>query len=112
MNGLIRHLHMQRILVGIGINRHRLNTHPPRGLDNPAGNFTAIGYEDLGEHLVATKYLWKAGSSHVNIDNHPRPYIPWVKALRDRFDFSAKHSVQSPSIQVSSLKFCSTIQSI
>jgi len=41
---------MQRITVGIGEHRHRGDTHPPRGANHPASDFSAIGDEDFGEH--------------------------------------------------------------
>jgi hypothetical protein len=50
MHRLVRHLHMERIPVRIGENRHRLDPHPARGLDDPAGDLAAIGNQDLVEH--------------------------------------------------------------
>ena len=52
-HGLVGHLHMQRAFVGIGVNRHRPDPHCTCGLDDAAGNFTAIGNKDGIEH-------WKA----------------------------------------------------
>ena len=42
MDGLIRHLDMERIFVGVRINGNSRNAHPPRGLDDTTGDFTAI----------------------------------------------------------------------
>ena len=50
MHGFIRHLHERRPRIGIGIDRHRLDTHPTRRLDHTAGNFTTVGDEDFLEH--------------------------------------------------------------
>ena len=53
MHSLVSHFHMQRAAVGVGINRDRRNPHPPGGLDHAAGNFTAIGDQNLLEHQAA-----------------------------------------------------------
>ena len=50
MHCFVGHLDMQRVLVGVRINRNSLDAHAPGGLDNPAGNFAAVGDEDFGEH--------------------------------------------------------------
>jgi hypothetical protein len=47
MNRLIRHTHMQRIFVRIGINRNGSNAHFPRGFYNAARDFTTIGDEEF-----------------------------------------------------------------
>ena len=49
-DGGIGHLDMQRVLVGLRIDGDRLNSHFSRGLDDPAGNFAAIGNQDALEH--------------------------------------------------------------
>jgi hypothetical protein len=41
---------MQRVIIGIGIDGDRLDAHLPRGLDDAAGDFAAIGDQDFGEH--------------------------------------------------------------
>src|ERR1043166_10334979 len=51
---LVRHLYVQRILVGVGIDRDRGDAHAPAGLDHPAGDLSAIGDEDFGEHSRRT----------------------------------------------------------
>jgi len=43
---------MQRILVGFGIDRDRLDAHPARGLDDPAGDFAAVGDKYFFEHQL------------------------------------------------------------
>src|SRR4029079_7812425 len=50
VNRLIRHAHMERLGVGVGINRDRPNTHPPRGADHAARNLPAIGDKEGGDH--------------------------------------------------------------
>ena len=39
----IRHFHERRTRICIGINGDGCDTHPARGLDDPASDFTAIG---------------------------------------------------------------------
>jgi len=46
----VRHIHMQGVLVGLGIDRNRLDPHAAGGLDDPAGDFAAIGDQDALEH--------------------------------------------------------------
>ena len=46
----VRHLHMQRVTVSVGIDRNRLDTHAPGGLDDPTSNFAAVGNQDALEH--------------------------------------------------------------
>ena len=43
---------MERITIGLGIDRDRLDTHPPRGFDDPAGDLAAIGDQDSLEHAL------------------------------------------------------------
>ena len=47
---LVGHLDMERVAIGLGIDRHRGNAHAARGLDNPAGDLAAIGNQDSLEH--------------------------------------------------------------
>ena len=42
-HGLVGHLDMQRVAVGVGIDRDGLDTHAPGGLDDPAGDLAAVG---------------------------------------------------------------------
>jgi hypothetical protein len=44
-NCLIRHLNMQSLCVCIRVNCNRFNALSPRRADNPARDFSAIGYE-------------------------------------------------------------------
>ena len=50
--GLIGHLHVQRVAVGLGIDGHGLDAEPARGPDDAAGDFAPIGDEKLGEHAL------------------------------------------------------------
>ena len=52
MHRLVRHLDMQRISVGVGIDRDRLDPHLFRRLDHPAGDFATVRDQDFLEHLV------------------------------------------------------------
>ena len=54
-DGLVGHLDMQRVLVGVGIDGDRLDAHLARGLDDAAGDLAAIGDQDFLEH-------WRPGS--------------------------------------------------
>jgi hypothetical protein len=50
MHRLIGLPHMQRLGVGIRIDRDRADTHLARRADNPAGNLAAIGDEEGFDH--------------------------------------------------------------
>ena len=52
-DGLVRHLDMQRVAIGLGIDRDGGDAEAPRRLDDAAGDFAAIGDQDLGEHAPA-----------------------------------------------------------
>ena len=45
MHRLVRHAHVQRLGVGVGIDRDRADPQPPRGADHPAGDLAAVGDE-------------------------------------------------------------------
>ena len=47
---LVRHLDMQRVAVGLGIDGDRRDAHLPRGADDPAGDLAAVGDQDTLEH--------------------------------------------------------------
>ena len=47
---LVGHFDVQRVLVGLGINRDRRDPHPVRGPDDPARDLAAIGDQNLLEH--------------------------------------------------------------
>ncbi len=49
-DGIVRHLNMQRVAVGLGKDRDGLYPHAPRRLDDPAGNLAAIGDQYSLEH--------------------------------------------------------------
>ena len=51
MDRLVRHLDMQRVAVGVGIDRDRLDAHAPCRLDDPARDFATIGDQNLLEHV-------------------------------------------------------------
>ena len=46
--------HMQRLGIGIRINRDRADTHLARGANDPAGDLAAIGDEERGNHLATS----------------------------------------------------------
>jgi hypothetical protein len=49
-DGLVGHLDVQRVAVGLGIDRDGGNPHPAGGLDDPAGDLAAVGNQDSLEH--------------------------------------------------------------
>ena len=55
-NGVIGHFDVERVAVGLGIDRDRLYSHAPGSLDDPAGDLAAICDQDTFEHvfLLAT----------------------------------------------------------
>ena len=48
--GGVGHFHMQRVAVGLGIDRNGFDAHAARGFDDPAGDLAAIGNQDSLEH--------------------------------------------------------------
>ena len=48
----VGHLDMQRVLVGLGIDGDGLDAHAARRLDDPAGDFAAVGDQDFLEHRL------------------------------------------------------------
>ena len=65
MHRLVGHLDMQRVAVGVGVDRDGLDAHAPRGLDDAAGDLAAIGDQDLVEHAPSKAYALIGGSDHV-----------------------------------------------
>src|SRR3546814_4497777 len=49
---LVGQPHVLRIGVGLRVHRHRGDAEPARGADYPAGDFAAVGDEDLVEHAL------------------------------------------------------------
>jgi len=56
MHGLIRHRHMQRILIRIRINRHSLDAHKAGGLNHATSNFPAVRYQYFFDHAFTISY--------------------------------------------------------
>ncbi|MNV30070.1 hypothetical protein D3C71_1213240 [compost metagenome] len=54
-DGLVGQAHVARVAVGVGVHRHGGDAQALAGSDDTAGNFAAVGDQDLGEHggLVA-----------------------------------------------------------
>jgi len=50
MHSFIGHFDMKRVFIRIRIDGNGLYTHFPRGLDDTAGDFPAIGDQNLLEH--------------------------------------------------------------
>ena len=77
MHGLVRHLDVQRVAVGVGIDRDRLDPHPAGGLDDAAGDLAAIGDQDVLEHArsdAAFPAFWLSGVAS--------PMLPAAAGLR------------------------------
>ena len=51
-HGLVGHFDVQRVAVGLGIDRNGCNSQAARGLDDPAGDLAAIGDQDTLEHAA------------------------------------------------------------
>ncbi len=51
VDGFIGKLDMARILVGVGIHRHRLDAHFAGGKNDAAGNFAPVGDQNFGKHF-------------------------------------------------------------
>ena len=51
-HGLVGHLDMQRVAVGLGIDGYRRDPHAARSLDDPAGDFAAICDQNSFEHVL------------------------------------------------------------
>ncbi len=49
-HGLVGHVDMQRVAVGLRIDGDRLDAEPLRGPHDPAGDLPPVGDEKLGEH--------------------------------------------------------------
>ncbi len=51
-HGVVGHLDMQRVTVGLGVDGDRLNPHTARSLDDPAGDLAAVGDQNSFEHAL------------------------------------------------------------
>ena len=56
-------LHMQRLRIGIRIDRYCANPHIPRRADNPASNLAPIGDEERLDYLAHIRNTPKRGAS-------------------------------------------------
>ena len=54
---------MQRVAVGLGIDRDGRDPEPARGADHPTGDLSAIGDQDLAEQAHIRKTPKRVGSS-------------------------------------------------
>ena len=70
-NRLVGHLDMERVAVGLGIDRDGRDPHPAGRLDDPAGDLAAIGDQNSFEHGLLTCNLW-AGSRADQVRNLAR----------------------------------------
>ncbi len=79
---LVGHFDMQGVLVGLGIDGDGLDAHAARGLDDPAGDFAAIGDENFFEHRLPirgkrARFGWgrSIGSSRARKQPPPAPQL-------------------------------------
>ncbi len=56
---LVGKLHVQRIDIGLGVDRHGLHSQFAAGADHPEGDFASVGNEDFREHR-----RWVGGSDY------------------------------------------------
>ena len=95
---------MQRVAVGVGIDGDRLDPHLARGLDDPAGDFAAIGNQDTLEHAAPAALnppTFRRCSKNVNSafrtgQSARRPSTPLRPAARHRPAITASSSAKAP----------------
>ena len=88
---LVGHFHMEGARVGVGIDRHGPDTHAAGGLDDAAGDFAAIGDENLLEHgtpelAFRDKVLDRTGhpGNHTKGEPCPQTFPAFFRFLRYR----------------------------
>ncbi len=95
-HGLVGKAHVQGVAIGFGVDGHGANAQFLAGADDPQGDFTAVGNQNLAEH-----HGWK---------NTPRPrYFFFLAGRRAKSDwpystgwpFSASTPTISPPISAS-----------
>ena len=59
-HGLSGHVHVARLTVGLGVNRHRGDAHAIQRADDPASDLAAVGNENLF-HGRASQMLTRIG---------------------------------------------------
>jgi hypothetical protein len=70
VDGLVGHLHVHRLRVGVRIDGYRLDPHPPGGLDDAAGDLAAVGDQDFLEHV---RVVPEFDQRHAVLDRPRRP---------------------------------------
>ena len=65
MHGLVGHFDVQRVLVGVGIDRDGLDAHLAGRLDDAAGDFAAVRDQDLLEHAPTVEKPLHCGKIQV-----------------------------------------------
>ena len=71
-DGGVGHRHMQRVLVGVGKDGDGLDPHFARGLDDPAGNFAAIGNQNTLEHCLELGAIAPGWAMREKVNRYPR----------------------------------------
>ena len=64
VDGFVCHLHMQRVAIGIRIDRDGFDTHLARSFDHTAGDFAPVGNQDLVEHIRRSFACKTAAQAH------------------------------------------------
>src|SRR3546814_1282309 len=71
---LVGQPHVLRVSVGLRVHRHRGDAEPARGADHPAGDFAAVGDEDLFKHAClcseALPFKGRVGWGWVRSEEH------------------------------------------
>ncbi len=84
MHRLIRHLHMQRLRVRVRIDGNGGDAHLLRGLDDTAGDFAAVGDQDLIEHGLSFWVLRKTEKPRMQHSAARGRYFDMVTRCRGR----------------------------
>ena len=89
-DGLVRHLDVQRFLVGFGIDGDRPDAHAARRLDDATGDLAAVGDQDCLEHRALARKTLSFPSKAVSIGRTKARKQP--PASRSRLRLRATHS--------------------
>jgi hypothetical protein len=67
VHGLVRHVDVERVAVGVGVDGDRLDAHFPRSLDDAASNLATVRDQDLLEHSPLWP-SWPASDDDAPVD--------------------------------------------
>ena len=100
-DGGVGHFHMQRIAVGLGIDRDGFDAHAARGFDDPAGDLAAIGNQDSLEHRRTLSCPAERGRGHRRpiaavASRTRREASLWRSAVEGPFGLNASSTAACP----------------